>query len=85
MKRRDIVIITAISLSLLLIIISLVYKPSIHEADYFELISIHEIGDIKATKILDYLESNPGAEMAELVLVNGIGDKTIELLKRRFR
>ena len=85
MKKGIIAIIIALSLSITLVIIGLTYKPSIHEATFYELTQVDEVGEVKATLILRYLTLNPSADIEELVLVNYVGEKTVRELKRRFR
>ena len=85
MKKGIICAILAISLSLTLIIIGVTYKPSIHDATYFDLIQIDEIGEVKAENILTYLSTNPQASIDELVLVDYVGEVTVSKLKRRYK
>jgi len=85
MKSRVMVAIVAISLSLTLIIIGVTYKPSIHDATYFDLIQIDEVGEVKAENILTYLSTNPQASIDELVLVDYVGEVTVHKLKRRYK
>lgn len=85
MNKREIAVILAISLSLLLVIGATLYKPSIHNAVYYDLIQVDEVGDIRATAILNYLKINPDAKLEHLTLIDGIGEKILSNLKRRFR
>lgn len=58
---------------------------SIHTATYEELTEITGIGDIKAERILSYLESNKEAAIDDLDDINGIGDILIDRLSKEFR
>lgn len=60
-------------------------EPDIHNATYKELVAIQGIGDIKAHRILSYLESNKEAEIDDLDDINGIGPTLIERLEKEFR
>jgi competence protein ComEA len=55
---------------------------NINEADLEQLTLLPRVGDTVGQRIVDYREENGGFKDAEeLLLVQGIGDKTFELLE----
>lgn len=62
-----------------------VYEPCIHTADYEELLEIDEIGDVLASRIIDYLEHNPEAKLDDLIEIKGIGKKRLKLIDSKYR
>ena len=80
-----------ISLSTLLILVlvftlsCVFYKPSIHEADYNDLIEVYGIGDELAYRIVHYLNEHPNYTIDDLIYVKGIGEVKLKALKGEFR
>jgi len=74
-------IMTVLILSLIFLIGS---KPDIHSCTYNELINLHDIGPILATRIELYLEENPEASVEELVEVEGIGVQRLQTIKEEW-
>ncbi|HZK09453.1 MAG TPA: SLBB domain-containing protein [Clostridia bacterium] len=57
-------------------------SPSIiREMTLEEWMEIPGVGEVTARAIMEYLRKNPGAKVDELIEVNGIGEKKLQILK----
>lgn len=56
-------------------------KVNINKASLEELITIPNIGEVKAKSIIDYRKDNPFTTIEDIKNVPGIGDSTYELIK----
>ncbi len=72
-------IITAIILLLIL------YKPPLKNACIDDLKDIDGIGVYKAGAIVEYITYNQDATPEDLDIIDGIGEKTIEKVKEKYR
>ena len=85
-KRKIVLPSAIVTIVILLLVYSLVfYKPSITTATYEELDQIYVIGHERATDILNYCELNKNATVDDIDNIEGIGDKTVSLLKERWK
>ena len=85
-KRKVIITSTITTFIVLMIVYSLVfYKPSITTATHEQLTEIYGIGNVTAQDIIYYCDDNKNATVEDLEYINGIGDKTIELLRERWK
>lgn len=64
---------------------AMLYRPSIHDCTYESLLEIDDIGEVLAERIVLYLENNPGASVNDLVVIHGIGEERLKLIKERYR
>lgn len=64
-----------------LAIIPTVYKKPIEKATYSELIHIYGIGERKAELIIE----SGVTDVDDLIMIDGIGYKTVHALKERYR
>lgn len=64
---------------------TLLYKPSIHTATYYEILSIQGVGEHKAQLIINYLDHNPNAVISDLQRISGIGTTIVERLEKCYR
>lgn len=76
-------IVTFIIVSLVLCIC--LYKPSVHTASYDELVMIEGLGEVLSTRIESFLDLNPNADIEDLLAIEGIGIKRLELIKTKYR
>lgn len=60
-------------------------KPSITQATYEELTEVYGIGDTRAQDIIYYCDANKNASVGDLDYITGIGDKTVDILKERWK
>ena len=72
-------IVTAIILFLIL------YKPPLKNACIDDLKDIDGIGVYKAGAIVEFITYNQDAEPEDLDVIDGIGEKTIEKVKEKYR
>jgi len=80
---------TYFTILILILIICLLFgtvcfKPNIHTATHEELQEINGIGEVLSNRISLYLDLNKNATIEDLDCIDGIGDKTIEKIKRKF-
>jgi len=59
-------------------------KPNIHDATREELQEIMGIGDILSERIVTHLDYNKTVCIEDLACIDGIGEKAIIKLKRKF-
>ena len=83
MKKTYFIIIILI-LIIALIFGVMIYRPSVHNATYEELVEINGIGDTLAIRVLSYLDSNKTCCIEDLDDVKGIGEGKLELIKRKY-
>ncbi len=58
------------------------YKVTINSASYEELITLPEIGEIRANKIIDYRKAHNGfSSVDEIKNISGIGEKTYDAIR----
>jgi len=79
------IVIVLIVLSAIFINVDVNSKTSIYDITIEELQNIHGIGQEKAELILEYINVNGLDDYEELLLIDGIGVKTIEILKKYTR
>lgn len=63
---------------------TLCYKPSIHTATTKDLEEIYGIGSILANRIESYLDTNPQADIDDLMCVDGIGEVKLSYIKKEW-
>lgn len=68
-----------------LIFYTCINKPSIITATYAELTDIYGIGGSTAQDIIYYCDANKNAVVEDLEYINGIGWKTVDILKERWK
>ena len=61
------------------------YKPSISTATISELESIDGLGEELSYRVVVYLGEHENADIDDLLNVEGIGEKKLELIKRRYK
>ena len=82
-KRIAIFLISAIVTALVLLVI--LYKPPLKNACIDDLKDIGGIGVYKARVIVEYITYNQDAAPEDLDIIDGIGEKTIEKVKEKYR
>ena len=87
MKKNygTLVLILTMIIVVALITTSLLYKPSIHDVKAYELEDIDGIGEVLATRVIDYISDNPKCDIDDLLNVQGIGEKRLKLIKKEYR
>jgi DNA uptake protein ComE-like DNA-binding protein len=83
--KRVYMMILIVTLVVLFMLGTIIYKPSIHTATIEELTEIHGIGDILADRVFSYLVVNPESNIEDLVDIEGIGKERLRLIKKEFR
>jgi len=86
-SKLKVVVVSALLTIALMLSICYVFtsKPSITEATYQELVDMPYIGVEKAKDIVNYCEINKNAHTDDLIVINGIGEDTIRVLKERWK
>ena len=82
-KRIFIFCLTAIVTALIVFMIT--YRPPLKNACIDDLKDIDGIGVYKAGAIVEYITYNQDAEPEDLDIIDGIGEKTIEKVKEKYR
>ena len=82
-KRIAIFLISAILTAVILLVIF--YKPPLKNACIDDLKDIYGIGVYKAGAIVEFVTYNQDAEPEDLDVIDGIGEKTIEKVKEKYR
>lgn len=82
-KRIVIFSISAILTAIILFLI--LYKPPLKNACIDDLKGIDGIGVYKAGAIVEYITYNQDATPEDLDIIDGIGEKTIEKVKEKYR
>lgn len=75
-------IFTILSVALLAAVVT--YKPDIHTATLEQLCDIRGIDETLSIRVLNYLKSNPNADIDDIDVVKGFGIYRINLLKERY-
>ena len=68
-----------------IILLLIFYKPPLKNACIDELKDIDGIGVYKAGAIVEYITYNQDATPGDLDIIDGIGEKTIEKVKEKYR
>ena len=85
-KYGKCIVIFSISALLTAIILFLIfYKPPLKNACIDDLKDIDGIGVYKAGAIVEFVTYNQDAEPEDLDVIDGIGEKTIEKVKEKYR
>ena len=82
-KRIAIFLISAILTAVILLVIF--YKPPLKNACIDDLKDIDGIGVYKAGAIVEYITYNQDATPEDLDIIDGVGEKTIEKVKEKYR
>ena len=82
---KCIVIFSISALLTAIIILLILYKPSLKNACIDDLKDIDGIGVYKAGAIVEFVTYNQDAEPEDLDDIDGIGDKTVEKIKEKYR
>ena len=85
-KHRSCIVIFSISAIITaIILLLLLYKPPLKNACIDDLKGIDGIGVYKAGAIVEYITYNQDATPEDLDIIDGIGEKTIEKVKEKYR
>ena len=82
---RCIVIFSISALVTCLILFLIFYKPPIKNACIDDLKDIDGIGVYKAGAIVEFITYNQNATPEDLDIIDGIGEKTVEKIKGKYR
>lgn len=82
-KRIFIFCLTAIVTALIVFMIT--YKPPLKNACIDDLKDIDGVGVYKAGVIVEYITYNQDATPEDLDIIDGVGEKTIEKVKEKYR
>ena len=74
----------ALLVATLLTTLPLLTRSDIRNAEYFELLEVKNVGEVKAGLIVKYLESDPSATIDDLENICGVGKKIVRELKREW-
>lgn len=87
LNRRTILIVMILLLTLTSIILigTIAYKPSIHDAEVSDLCGIYGLGEVLSVRVVSFIDANPNADINDLLDVDGIGSYRLKLIKREFR
>jgi hypothetical protein len=84
MKRKvAVLLIFIILLSILVVVVT--YKPSIRGITLDELQEINGLGETLSTRVVVYLDTYPDADIDDLIDVRGIGEKKLDIIKKKWR
>lgn len=64
---------------------AVLYRPSIHDATYEQILEIDDIGIVLTERITKYLKENPNCDIQDLKEICGIGDYRLKLIRKEFR
>ena len=86
-SKLKIVVVSALLTIILMLSVCYVFtsKPSITQATYQELVDMPYIGEVKAEVIVNYCKDNKNAHIDDLVVLNGISDDTVKVLRERWK
>ena len=59
-------------------------KP-IEQATINDIQAVQGIGEVLSLRIVDYIESNPNADIEDLIVIKGIGPEKVKLLRKEFK
>ena len=82
---RCIVIFSISALLTAIILLLMLYRPPLKNACIDDLKDIDGIGVYKAGAIAEFVTYNQDAEPEDLDVIDGIGEKTIEKVKEKYR
>lgn len=82
---RCIIIFSISAIVTALILLLIFYKPPIENASINELKEINGIGPMKAAIIEKYYDQCPEASIDSIEDIDGIGEKTVDKLKEKYR
>jgi len=82
---KCIVIFSVSALLTAIILFLILYKPPLKNACIDDLKGIDGIGVYKAGAIVEYITYNQDATPEDLDIIDGIGEKTIEKVKEKYR
>ena len=82
---RCAIIFTVTAIVTAIILFLILYKPPLKNACIDELKDIDGIGVYKAGAIVEFVTYNQDAEPEDLDVIDGIGEKTIEKVKEKYR
>ena len=82
---RCAIIFTVTAIVTALIVFMITYKPPLKNACIDDLKDIDGIGVYKAGAIVEYITYNQDATPEDLDIIDGIGEKTIEKVKEKYR
>lgn len=85
MVRNKILWAVFVTLVISVLLLGLTYKPSITTATYEELTEVYGIGHDRAQSIIYYCDANENATVEDLDYIDGIGFKTVDILKERWK
>ena len=82
---RCIVIFTVTAIVTAIILFLILYKPPLKNACIDDLKDIDGVGVYKAGVIVEYITYNQDATPEDLDIIDGVGEKTIEKVKEKYR
>jgi len=85
MKRILMTMLIVCLLSIAIFAIYFIDKPSIEEASIEDIQAVQGIGEVLSLRIVDYIESNPNADIDDLIVIKGIGPEKVKLLRKEFK
>ena len=61
------------------------HKTDISQATYSEIYQLEEFGEVLSNKVILFLEKNPHANVDDLILIDGIGEERLKILKKYYK
>ena len=84
-RFKCVLIFATVAIITALVLLVIFYKPPLKNACIDDLKYINGIGVYNAGAIVEYLTYNQDAEPEDLDIIDGIGEKTIEKVKEKYR
>ena len=84
-RFKCVLIFATVAIITAIILLLILYKPPLKNACIDDLKDIDGIGVYKAGAIVEYITYNQDATPEDLDIIDGIGEKTIEKIKEKYR
>jgi len=84
-RFKCVLIFATVAILTAVILLVIFYKPPLKNACIDDLKDIYGIGVYKAGAIVEFVTYNQDAEPEDLDVIDGIGEKTIEKVKEKYR
>jgi len=79
------ILILALIITMIFAVVIVTQDKDIHEATLDDIRAVDGLDIVLATRVFNYIEDNPNADIDDLIDIKGIGPKRIKLLKGKFR
>jgi len=63
----------------------LLYKDPLNQVTIDEIRALDGFGPILSEKVINYMQEYPDADIEDLIIINGIGEERIKLLRKEFK